>query len=163
MRSPIERTTNRSSEPKQPPQADLRVTRFEIPHFPKLDEKSYDVKAAGLLGRKSFTARLDDDVTVQAELSEPAYSYLIAFRPDGTDELCDPEDEDTPPARKRQPLYPPPAKSDERYRLSEGTGLYAFALVVSRQPLPPYREWKRRIGADGVGRQAAVRAGGRLA
>jgi len=98
------------------------------------------------VGRKSFTARIDDDVTVQAELSEPAYSYLIAFRPDGTDDLCDPEDEAAAPPRKRQPLYPPPAKSDERYRLSEGTGLYAFALVVSRQPLPPYREWKRRVG-----------------
>ena len=52
---------------------------------------------AGILGRNSFTAREDDDVTVQAELSEPAYSYLIAFRPDGTDELCDPDDEDAPP------------------------------------------------------------------
>ncbi len=76
---------------------------------------------------------------VNAELSEPAYSYLIAFRPDGTDELCDPENEDTPPARKRQPAYPPPTKADVRYRLSEGAGLHAFALVVSRQPLPSDR------------------------
>ena len=83
---------------------------------------------------------------VEAELSEPAYSYLIAFRPDGTDELCDPDDESTPPPRKRLPLYPPAAKNDERYRLSEGTGLYAFVLVVSRQQLPSYREWKRHIG-----------------
>jgi hypothetical protein len=81
-----------------------------------------------------------------AELSEPAYSYLIAFRPDGTDELCDPDDENMPPPRKRQPVYPPAAKGDERYRLSEGTGLYTFALVASRRPLPPYREWKKRIG-----------------
>ena len=141
-----ERTTQSRSEPNQTPQAGLRVTRFEIPHFPKLDDKNYDVKAAGLLGRKSFAARLEDDVTVQAELSEPAYSFLIVFRPDGTDELCDPEDEVAPPPRKQSPAYPPPAKSDERYRLSEGTGLYAFALVVSRQPLPTYREWKRRTG-----------------
>jgi serine/threonine protein kinase len=139
-------STEPKSNPKQSPQAGLRVTRFEIPHFPKLDAKRYDPNAAGLLGRKSFTARVDDDVTVQAELSEPAYSYLIAFRPDGTDELCDPEDDRTPPVRKQQPLYPPPAKSDERYRLSEGTGLYAFALVVSREPLPAYRDWKERIG-----------------
>ena len=32
-------------------------------------------------------------------------------------------------------------------RLSEGAGLYAFALVVSRQPLPAYREWQKRIGS----------------
>jgi serine/threonine protein kinase len=139
-------TTEPKFDPKQAPHAVLRVTRFEIPHFPKLDAKRYDPNAAGLLGRKSFTARVDDDVTVQAELSEPAYSFLIAFRPDGTDELCDPEDDRTPPVRKQQPLYPPPAKSDERYRLSEGTGLYAFALVVSHEPLPSYRVWKERIG-----------------
>ncbi len=133
------------SEPKQAPQADLRITRFEITHFAKLDEKSYR-KRGGILGRESFTARLEDDVTVRAELSEPAYSFLIAFRPDGTDQLCDPDDDDLRPPRKHQPHYPPLAKSDERYRLSEGAGLYAFALVVSRQPLPPYREWKNQHG-----------------
>ncbi len=35
------------TEPAQPPQADLRVTRFEIPHFPKLDGKHFDPKRAG--------------------------------------------------------------------------------------------------------------------
>ena len=134
------------SEARQTPPGILRVTRFEIPHFPKLDDKTDNMRAAGLLGRKSFTARLEDDVTVQAELSEPAYSYLIAFRPDGTDELCDPEDEDTPPARDQKPQYPPPTETNVRYRLSEGTGLYAFVLVVSREPLLSYREWKKRVG-----------------
>ena len=139
-------TTGLRSEPAHPPAANLRVTRFEIPHFPKLDAKHYDPRHAGTLGRTSFGAHEDDEVIVSAELSEPAYAYLIAFRPDGTDELCDPEDEDTPPSKKPQSQYPPAAKSDERYRLSEGAGLQAFALVVSRQPLPPYREWKKQIG-----------------
>ncbi len=134
------------SELAQSPRAELRVTRFEIPHFPKLDAKHYDPRRAGTLGRTSFGAHEDDEVIVRAELSEPAYAYLIAFRPDGTDELCDPEDEDTPPPKKPKPQYPPPAKSDERYRLSEGAGLQAFALVVSHQPLPSYREWKKRVG-----------------
>jgi serine/threonine protein kinase len=142
-----ERVTRESQvEAKQATSVGLRVTRFEIPHFPKLDEKSYDVQALGVLGKKSFTARVDDDVIVRAELSEPAYSYLIAYRPDGSDELCDPDDENTPPPRKQRPQYPPPTKNDERYRLSEGTGLYAFGLVVSRRPLPSYREWKERSG-----------------
>jgi serine/threonine protein kinase len=135
------------SEPTLPnPPAPLRVTHFEIPLFGKLDQEKSDPKRTGLLGRTSFGAREEDDVTIQAELSEPAYSYLIAFRPDGTDELCDPEDEDAPPAKKKQPIYPPAAKSNDRYRLSEGTGLYAFALVVSRKPLPAYKEWKKRSG-----------------
>jgi hypothetical protein len=133
------------SQPEASPAEPLRVTRFEIAHFAKLDLNRYDTRRSGVLGRTSFATHEDDDVMVQAELSEPAYSYLIAFRPDGTDELCDPEDERTPPFKKRQPAYPPPTKSDERYRLSEGAGLCAFALVVSRQPLPSYREWKRRV------------------
>jgi hypothetical protein len=120
------------------------VTRFEVTHFPRLDADHFDPRRVGTLGRTSFAAREDDEVTVRAELSEPAYSYLIAFRPDGTDELCDPDDESAPPPQKQQPLYPPPGKSNERYRLSEGTGLQAFALVVSRQPLPPYRDWKQQ-------------------
>jgi serine/threonine protein kinase len=132
-------------QPTAAPEASLRVIRFEIPYFPKLDAKHFDPVRVGTLGRSAFSAREDDEVIVRAELSEPAFSYLIAFRPDGTDELCDPDDEDTPPHRKQQPSYPP-SKSDERYRLSEGAGLHAFALVVSRQPLPSYREWKKRSG-----------------
>jgi hypothetical protein len=133
-------------EPKRVPQAGPRVTHFEIPHFPKLDADHFDERRIGTLGRTSFAAHEDDEVTVRSELSEPAYSYLISFRPDGADELCEPYSEDLPPPRKQQPLYPPPSKSDERYRLSEGTGLQAFALVVSREPLPPYREWKKQHG-----------------
>jgi len=139
-------TTEPRTEPTQSLRASVRVTRFEIPHFPKRDAKHFDPRRVGTLGRNSFAAHEDDEVIVRAELSEPAYAYLIAFRPDGTAELCDPDDEDTPPPRKQQPLYPPPAKSDERYRLSEGAGLHAFALVVSHAPLPPFRQWKQRIG-----------------
>ncbi|MGO9599424.1 MAG: protein kinase domain-containing protein [Isosphaeraceae bacterium] len=130
-------------ETKPVPLAELRVTRFEITHFPKLDAQRFDPRRVGALGRTSFAAREDDEVTVRAELSEPAYSYLVAFRPDGTAELCDPDNEDMLPLLKSDPRYPPVKKGDERYRLSEGTGLHAFALVVSRQPLPPYRQWQK--------------------
>src|SRR5262249_22076513 len=118
---------------------------FGITHFPKLGENGYDLKRAGLIGSRSFTTREGDDLTIEAELSESAYSYLIAFQPDGKDELCDP-DEDTPPERKIQPRYPPASQSSRRCRLAEGPGLHAFALVMSRAPLPPYGEWKRRHG-----------------
>jgi predicted Ser/Thr protein kinase len=131
-------------EPAAP--SHLRVTRFEIRHFPKLDAERFDPRRLGTLGRNSFTTRVDDEVTVRAELSEPAYAYLIAFRPDGTDELCDPDDEETRPPRKPEPMYPPPSKSTDRILLSEGAGLHAFAVVVSREPLPSYREWKRLHG-----------------
>ena len=77
----------------------LRIVRLAIEHLPRKDEQQYDPGRRGLLGERSFGTRLGDDVTVQAELSQPAYAYLIAFRPDGTVELCDPEDEDMLPNR----------------------------------------------------------------
>jgi tRNA A-37 threonylcarbamoyl transferase component Bud32 len=123
-----------------------RVLRFEVAYFPKHDKGHFDPSRVGILGRGSFLTRVDDEVTVRAEVSEPAYAYLIAFRPDGTDELCDPDDEDEPPAWKARPQYPPPAKGNLRIRLTEGSGLHAFALVISRRPLPTYRVWKRQHG-----------------
>ncbi len=123
-----------------------RVRSFEIHRQPNGDEENFKQKSPGILGRSTFAAHEGDELTVRAELSEPAHAYLIAFRPDGTDELCDPDDESAWPPRKQQPGYPPPSKSGERYGLAEGAGLYAFALVVSRKPLPPYDEWKRRVG-----------------
>jgi hypothetical protein len=83
---------------------------------------------------------------VDAELSEPAYSYLIAFRPDGVDEVFQPEDPETPPEKTDRPFYPPKSKPRGAYRLGDGSGLQAFALVTSRAPLPSYREWKARHG-----------------
>jgi serine/threonine protein kinase len=138
-------TSEHQAASKQAPPSDLRVAEFEITHFRNVGDK-LDRNRSGPLGRKSFAAHLNDDVTVQAKLSDPAYSYLIVFRPDGTDELCDPDSEDVPPPRKQEPMYPPPAKRTKRYRLSEGTGLYAVALVVSRKALPEYREWRRLNG-----------------
>ena len=125
---------------------DLRVIEFEIRHYPKRDEEHFRQNEVGTVGLRSFVAHEDDEVTVRTELSKAAHAYLIAFRPDGTDDICDPDDENSLPPRKQQPRYPPVSKSDETYRLTEGTGLHAFALVVSREPLPTYREWKRRIG-----------------
>ena len=107
---------NRGPSRSRSPQADLRVTRFEIPHFPKLDEKTLRPEGSRAPGQEIVHGPLEDDVTVQAELSEPAYSYLIAFRPDGTDELCDPDDEDTPPARKQTA-----ARTRPRRRATSGT------------------------------------------
>ena len=151
------------SELAQSPRAELRVTRFEIPHFPKLDAKHYDPRRAGTLGRTSFGAHEDDEVIVRAELSEPAYAYLIAFRPDGTDELCDPDDEDTPPPKKPQATVPAPRQErravppERRGRLA---GVCAGRLAPAAALVPRMEEAHR---ANGVGRQAAVRSGSRLA
>ena len=44
----VRSSTEPRTESAQPPRADLRVTRFEIPHFPKLDAKHFDPRAPGL-------------------------------------------------------------------------------------------------------------------
>ena len=80
-------------------------------------------------------------------LSAPAYAFLIALRPDGVVEVCDPEDPGVSPAKTRQLQYPPRSKTGEVYRLEDGVGLQAFALVVSKSPLPSFHEWQRRVGA----------------
>ena len=55
-----------------------------------------------------------------------------------------------PRFRPRRPCsaqYPPRSKTHEVYRLEDGTGLQAFALVVSEDPLPSFAEWQRKVGA----------------
>jgi hypothetical protein len=100
---------------------------------------------AGLLGEQAFHPHLDDTVTVEARLTRPAYAFLISFRPDGQAELCFPESEDEPPPLTDNPRYPSTAASaNEEYGLSDGVGLQAFAVVVSRKPLPAFSEWWKR-------------------
>jgi hypothetical protein len=123
----------------------LRILSLNIEHLAKQGEEQFVHR--GSLGERSFAVRPDDDLTVQAELSGPAYAYLIAFRPDGVTEICDPDDPAAEPELTRRPRYPPAAKTKVAYRLNNGSGLQAFAIVVSHGPLPPYREWEKEHGS----------------
>jgi serine/threonine protein kinase len=123
-----------------------RVVRLAIRRFSKRGENRDTAKDQGILGEQTFRTQLDDQVTIEAELSQPAYGYLIAFQPDGRVDVCDPEDETTSPAPTLRLRYPGPSKTKEIYSLTDGTGLQAFAVVVSRQPLPSYGAWKQRHG-----------------
>ena len=122
----------------------VRVVSLRIDHLPKTTEDETQKRV--VLGERSFAVGPDDDVLVRAELSEPAYAYLIAFRPDGVDEICDPEEPEDRPGNAHEVRYPPAAKAKIVYRLDNGAGLQAFAVVASRNPLPPYQEWKNQHG-----------------
>jgi hypothetical protein len=122
----------------------VRIVRLDIDHMAK---KGEEFEKRGKLGVSSFKVELGDDVTIDAELSEPAYCFLIAFRADGQDEVFVPDNPEARPGKTRNPSYPPESKPDLVYRLAEGSGLCAFAVVVSRTPLPPYRDWKARRGS----------------
>ena len=79
----------------------VRVVRLDIKRWPIAGGRSPVVPV--VLGERSYEVRPGDAVTVEAELSEPGYAYVIAFRPDGIDEICDPENADAPPSRTKTP------------------------------------------------------------
>jgi Protein kinase domain len=130
---------------------------LNVEHMSPQGEDAFTLR--GNLGERSFSVQAGDDVTIQAQLPEPAYAYLIAYRPDGVDEICDPADPDVKPRKTASLGYPPPSKSDRVYRLNDGFGLHAFALVVSKAPLPSYRDWKSRHGTPPWGKGLSASPG----
>jgi hypothetical protein len=118
-----------------------RVLELEVAHL--IARGGQVFRAA--LGTTSFEARRGDGVTVEARLSRPAYAYLIAFRPDGGDEVCFPEKDDEAPPLTDRPRYPSASQQVE-YGLDEGAGLQVFAVVLSSRRLPAYREWRSQCG-----------------
>jgi serine/threonine protein kinase len=118
--------------------AQLRVSGLDVRHIANLRGEGHP---RGILGEQSFSARAGDEVTVEAKLSRPAYAYLIAFRPDGTEDLCFPEGPDEAPPPTDRPRFP--SKSQGKvYALDDGEGLEVFVVVASDRPLPPYKQWR---------------------
>ena len=125
---------------RTPPASDeLRVKSFQVHHFRKTGEDS--ALDEGVIGESSFSATVGDQVTIDVELSRPAYAYLVAFRPDGVMELISPNTDDQPPGRGVRVRYPTADKLDRRYGLQEGSGLWIFAVAASEKPLPAYKNW----------------------
>lgn len=120
----------------------IQILRLEVNHYARVGKFE---PPRGRLGERSFSTNLGDAVTVSSRLSAPAYCYLIAYRPDGTDELCFPEEEETPPTPHLEPKYPS-VSAAKRYGLDEGAGLMAFVLVASREKLPAYAQWRKERG-----------------
>jgi serine/threonine protein kinase len=110
--------------------------------------------------------RWEDRVVIDAELSRPAYCYLIAYNADGKEQLLWPCDEGHPrnpgdasraPPRRARVRYPPPPRPgpDGSPGRAKGLslndevrgGMQAFVVVASRRPLPAFEEWKRQRGS----------------
>jgi hypothetical protein len=142
--------TRPDTRPDTKPIAAARVKKFDVRHFANVKRASGEVgdDDMGILGEKSFGTRLGDSVEVEVELTQEAYAYLIAFRPDGKEEVIYPDSEDEKPARTAMVRYPAlEKKRGENYGLDEGVGLQAFAVVISSRPLASYHEWRRGLGA----------------
>jgi len=97
------------------------------------------------LGEEAFSARFNDNIRLLVELSGPSYCYLIAFNPDGKEQLCFPRDGSIVPERIDRLAHP--EGLGDGFGLTDGIGLQAFVLLVSREPLPAYCDWRRRAGA----------------
>jgi serine/threonine protein kinase len=112
-----------------------RVVSFRVGHY-----RGPEAELVGQIGLNDFSARFDDDVRVHAELEDPAHCLLLAFNPDGKEQLCVPKDPNLPPPLTARLDYPP--ETNKYFSLTDGTGLQAFVIVASRQPLPPYSQWR---------------------
>jgi hypothetical protein len=131
----------------------LKVVGLQVQHYvTDVDPgKGRGSRPPQALGEKSFVTWLDDSVTIEAKLPRPAYAYLIAYRPDGTEELLFPESEDQPPPLTDRPKYPSVSRG-VNYGLEEGTGFAVFAVVASSRPLPAYHTWRNGLGESPWGR-----------
>jgi serine/threonine protein kinase len=136
----------------------LRIESLVIQHFRYNAQKKQSV-ALGSIGVSSNSARLDDEVRVQVRLNQPAYCYLIAFNPDGKEQLCWAKDlsgNGVPPLQLVTFDYP--LFRNRYFALNDGVGLQAFVLLASQEPLPSYEQWKAKVGAAPW--QAAIPADG---
>ncbi len=136
---------------RKPTRKAILAHKFYVSYLKKVGDQD---KPEGNLGEGVFTTSSRDALTISAELSEQAYCFLVAYRPDGTEQLCFPEDESKPPLTDR-PGYPF-GKARVTYGLTEGSGLQAFFLLVSRQPLPAYTKWRESRGNSPWQKTAAL-------
>jgi serine/threonine protein kinase len=123
-----------STEPLgQPLVIRLRVVR--------LSEDGINPRFLGELGETTYRVRLRERIGVEAVLSEPAYTYLIAFNPA---EKADARQQHIPLSEADRR----PEKRDQldrwTLRLNDGEGLQVFAVLASRHPLPAYTEWQKQ-------------------
>jgi tRNA A-37 threonylcarbamoyl transferase component Bud32 len=120
--------------------AGLTIRSLRVSHFAVVDGRAVPRDD---LGVKSFATRFGDQVRVSAELSEPAFAYLLAFNADGTEQLLVPSDPRAAPPRRNGMEYPEAA--GDAFNLDDGVGLQAFVVVASKQPLPAYTAWKKDL------------------
>jgi hypothetical protein len=129
---------------RSPAAKPLDITELRLTHY-----RDKGSKPVGVLWTNPAAVRVEDDVRVAAKFSAPAYCYLIAFNPDGKEQLCHPEDDQgegapaVPPGKRAEVQYP----GDNHAFVLDEAGLQVFVLAASPKPLRPYQEWRARAGA----------------
>jgi hypothetical protein len=155
-----------------PIQADLVVRHYKDRGPGRAPVPVGTISAAS---RASDPPRLQDLVRVRLALSRPAYGYLIALNPNGRVQLCMPLGPSAAGSRGREWEFPEDPR--DYFGLTDGTGLLAFVVVASDQPLPAFEAWRTQVPGglawspvdreglwtyDSLGTSAATRWRGRL-
>jgi hypothetical protein len=132
----------------------LEIKELHVTHYRADAEKK--AVLLGDLQNSAERVRLNDKLGIAADLTAPAYYYLIAFNPKdseaGTVQLCQPEDPDGQAAEATRPDRLTEVRYSQ-YFIPDAIGLQAFVLAASTKPLPPYKEWRSQAGRipwDGV-------------
>lgn len=126
------------------------VDSFEVRHW-RYDNATDSTYPLGRLGADTTETRLDDDLTVHAAFTRPAYFYLLSLGADGQVNLRLPASEDSAPEPATgfdYPSGPPEAPLGDIYNL-KSPGTYGFLLLVSENELPAWSEWNARHGVLG--------------
>jgi hypothetical protein len=121
-----------------PARPSLRVLSLVVTIDRVLDKSSTQI--VGEVGKDVFEAQVKNQAYVKVRLNRPAYCYLIAYNTDGTEQALYPEAPDSSPEALQEINYP--AAGQPPFQFDEGPGLQAFALIVSRDQLPPFPSWK---------------------
>jgi hypothetical protein len=135
------------AHPGQP--APLRLKNLRVMHYAADGEV---FRPAGQIGEQSMATRFGDRVTLTVELSEPAWFYIVALNFDGTVELQWPADEENEPVPGQAPPRLErlhfPRGDDVMLSLEEKgsrSGVQGYVVAASRQALPAFAEWSRRV------------------
>jgi hypothetical protein len=124
----------------------LEITAMHVTHS---RDNGTRVVLLGDLRTSTEAVHLNDKVEIAADLTAPAYYYLIAFNPKGSEaglvQLCQPEDKDgqgdegMEPEQRREVRFP-------HYFVPDAVGLQAFVVAAATKPLPPFKEWRSQAG-----------------
>lgn len=124
----------------------LKSPRLTVEYF-RVDSTGVPTRLGRLGTGRHQPIKLNDVVRLSLELDQPQYVLLVAFNPDGSVQLCFPEDETAAPALIEQLEYP--AEIDLYFGLTDGSGQQAFLAFVSEDPLPPFADLRKDFEAAG--------------
>jgi hypothetical protein len=136
---------------KQTPNPPLKIAAMDISQF-----RGQEATLLGDVVKTTDPVHATDSVQISATLSAPGYAYLIAFNPDGSEQLCYPEDPELaevkyPQNKNAKSMTTAPTRGEHlRYPREQFfepgiPGLQVFVLIASAEPLPPYSEWRAKF------------------